>query len=160
MHTAARLYVAQFATAEPLDVIELGSLNINGGVRDLFPSANYVGVDVVRGPGVDVVGDAATWKPTSKADIVICCEVFEHTRLWPKILTNIAAILKPGGRAILTMAGPGRAPHSAKDGGHLRRGEFYRNIEPDALESGCIDAGLLDVKVDQFGEDVRGTGVR
>lgn len=160
MHDAARLYVAQWATPDPIRVIELGSLDINGNVRGMFPNAEYVGVDLVDGRGVDVVADAAVWQPVEKADMVICCEVFEHTRYWRRIITNIAAnMLRPDGRVILTMAGPGRAPHSAKDGGHIRHGEFYRNVDPDDLEAVCIAAGLLDVKVDQFGEDVRATGV-
>jgi hypothetical protein len=38
-------------------VLEMGSYNVNGSVRDMFALAGrYVGVDLVEGPGVDLVG--------------------------------------------------------------------------------------------------------
>lgn len=159
MHTEAHDYVARFATSAEVDVIEIGSRDINGTVRDLFPNARYVGVDVVDGKGVDVVADAATWTPKRKADIVVCCEVFEHTDAWQDIVANAAKMLRKGGRLIVTCAGPGRKPHSAVDGGALRDDEFYANVTADELHDAMHAAGLVSVQSEEAGYDTRASGV-
>lgn len=159
MHEAARTYVARFATDTPLDVIEIGSRNVNGGVRDLFPAASWTGVDIIDGPAVDVVADAATWMPDTRADLVVCCEVLEHTADWPRILANAAGMLRSGGRIVVTAAGPTRAPHSGIDGGPVRPDEHYANLDADELHSELVIAGFRNVQTETVGADVRATGV-
>jgi SAM-dependent methyltransferase len=119
----------------PRLVVEVGSREVaGGGVRGLFGGAAcYTGVDLVPGLGVDVVADAAVWRPPAPCDLVVCCEVLEHSPDARAILRNASGMLRPGGRLVVTCAGPGRAPHSAADGGPLRPGEYYRNVEPDDL---------------------------
>ena len=39
------------------DVLEIGSLDINGSVRQFFESCNYVGCDLGVGKGVDIIAD-------------------------------------------------------------------------------------------------------
>ena len=134
MHAAARDFVASvLPTTTDYSVVEVGALDINGGVRDLLPGSNWYGIDVVPGPGVDEVADGATWQPSWDVDIAVCCEVLEHAENWADIVHNMASWLPPGGLLILTAAGPGRAPHSAVDGGILRVGEYYGNIDPNEL---------------------------
>lgn len=160
MHAAAHDYVARFRTDDDVRVVEIGSRDINGTVRDLFPDADYIGVDVQDGQGVDVVADAATWRPKRKADIVVCCEVFEHTDAWRDIIWNTADnIVSDGGLIVVTAAGPGRAPHSAVDGGPLRDDEFYENIHPGDLALVLAEAGFDRVEVDEVRGDVRASGV-
>src|SRR5579883_267247 len=122
-------------------VVELGSRTVagpwpySGPVRHLFPGAGYVGVDIVAGPNVDVVGNAATWQPDPFApvDTVVCTETLEHTPEAGEICSNAWRLLAPGGVFVVTAAGVGRAPHSAVDGGALREGEYYRNINREQL---------------------------
>jgi hypothetical protein len=141
--------VTQHATAERAAVLDVGGRNINGSPRDLFPGADpYVTLDILPGDGVDIVADAATWTPDREYDVAVCTEVFEHTQSWPQIARTIFAALRPGGLAILTMAGPGRAPHSALDGGPLRDGEYYANVSPGDLEVALKECGFTDVIVD------------
>ena len=44
-----------------LNVLEIGSLDINGSVRPMFKpfQLTYTGIDMQEGPGVDIVVDAA-----------------------------------------------------------------------------------------------------
>jgi hypothetical protein len=122
-------------------VVELGSRTVagnwpcSGPVRPLFGDAReYVGVDIVAGPNVDVVGNAATWeRPGHPVDTVVCCETLEHTPEADEICANAWRHLCDGGVFIVTTAGEGRAPHSAADGGPLRGGEFYRNVTRDDM---------------------------
>lgn len=131
-----RAELAVLANAERLDrygVLEMGSRDVNGSVRDLFPrGVAYVGVDREPGPGVDLVMDAAAVVGMTPA-IVVCCETLEHEETPERLIRHAARILVPGGLLIVTCAGPGRKPHSGIDGGRLRAGEHYRNIPPAEL---------------------------
>lgn len=137
MHNAAWAFVAGVLSAGPErgDVLEVGSLDINGSCRGLFPEArSYLGIDVVPGRGVDEVADGADYDPGKTFDLVLCCEVLEHTAAADRIVSNALRLLTPGGRLVVTCAGPARTPHSGVDGKHLRRGEYYRNVNaPDVM---------------------------
>ena len=135
MHVEANQWVQNFATDRTIDVIEIGSLNVNGTIRDLFPNARWIGLDRVAGPGVDVVTDAIDYTPMHLVDMVISCEAFEHTPNWREVIQRSFDWLKPGGIMIVTAAGLGRQPHSC-DGGDLKPGEDYGNLSPvDLRES-------------------------
>lgn len=162
MHDEARAFVEAHRSDEALAVLELGGRFINGGVRDLFPNADpYVSLDIVPGPGVDVVANAATWVPDRRYDLVVSTELFEHTPEWPEILATAAAACRPGGRLVLTMAGPGRSPHGAGGGG-IQPGEYYANVDPLALRDHLQLAGWVDVDVDYLEHpgDTRATARR
>ncbi len=131
MHDAARAFVASIVAQlpqSPATVVEIGARDINGSIRDLFVDAQYTGLDIADGRGVDVVADGSTWRPPAPVDCVVTCEVLEHTRAAGAIISNAYKMLKPGGVFIATMAAPPRAAHSAIDGGGPRPGEYYRNV--------------------------------
>lgn len=150
MHAEAYAWVAGHATSDNVAVLDVGGRNINGTVRDLFPGATpYVSLDILPGDGVDIVADAAVWEPNREYDVVVCCEVFEHTDAWPQICRTAFAALQPGGTLILTMAGPGRPAHSAIDGsGSLRPDEHYGNVATDDLAAVLAAAGFVDIVTD------------
>lgn len=159
MHQEAYDYVARFASDDPLNVVEIGGRDVNGTVRSHFPAASWYAIDAQPGgPEVDEVADGAAWQPPTPVDLVVCTEVFEHTPDWRRIVTNIATMLAPGGRTILTMAGPGRPAHGVNIDDPLCPG-WYANIDPDDLADAMHAAGLVAVEVDQQGDDVRATGV-
>jgi hypothetical protein len=149
MHMQAFQAVAEFLRGQslPRNVVEIGSKNVNGSVRPLFPGASYVGVDVVEGPCVDVVADGAVFKPAVPPDCIVCCEVLEHAENAQEMVANAVDILQPGGQVIITCASDGRAPHSAVDGGPLRAGEFYRNVPPNLLQQWLELAGAKDIQI-------------
>lgn len=157
-------WVAAHCTDDRVSVLDIGGRNINGTPRPLFPNATaYTVLDIAPGDGVEIVADAATWEPDCRYDVVVCCEVFEHTDVWPEILRNAHRALVRGGKLIATMAGPGRATHSAVDGGpDLYDGEFYGNVEPADLRAALIAAGFCRVVVDEqtVSHDVRAVAYR
>lgn len=150
MHAEARGFVESATRGRRFHrVVEFGSRDINGGVRDLFDCGDYIGVDVIGGRGVDVVADAATWSTRKKVDAVVCCEVLEHTDQWSDIVTNAADLLTDGGTLIVTAACDPRAPHSGHDGRPLTdHREHYANVDPDALADVCRAAGLEVVELE------------
>lgn len=147
MHDAARRFVRSIAPLIRGAVCEIGSRNVNGSVRYLFTGATqYVGVDSREGPGVDIVADGATWDGDGQQfDAVVCCEVLEHTADAATVCGNMLKLLRPGGVAIVTVAGPGREPHSAIDGGPVRDGEHYRNVSRLDLSVWFAGASALAV---------------
>lgn len=156
MHVEAYEWVRRFGSADPLVVLDIGGRNINGTALDHFPHADATVLDIAPGPNVDIVADAASWVPDRGYDVVVCAEVFEHTAVWPEICATVFKALRPGGEFVVTCAGPGRAPHSAVDGGkRMRKGEWYRNVSTDALRAALADCGFVDILTDTLGEDTR-----
>jgi SAM-dependent methyltransferase len=99
--SASRFYSTYFEHIKNPNayVVEIGSQDVNGSLRELCPSKNYTGVDYVHGKNVDVVltnpyklpfGDQST-------DIVICSSVFEHSEMFWVTFLEIMRILKPHG---------------------------------------------------------------
>lgn len=165
MHTAALDYVASatYDLDHPVkSVIEIGSRDMNGSPRILFPDdIDYLGIDVVAGKGVDLVvpvDEMASWTPAHRADLVICCEVLEHVADFGSVLRTARAAVRDGGTLIVTAAGPGRRPHSGITGRRtLELGEYYRNVDPVDLEHELLSAGFERADVTVLGNDVRAT---
>lgn len=161
MHTAAMEYVAQWATDEPIRVLDLGGRDVNGSPRSLFPNAHYWSIDLIDGPGVDEIADASIWRgEQGPYDLVLCCEVFEHTRDWPQILWTAKLHCERRGRLVVTCAGLWRAAHSGIDGSPmLKPHEYYHNIDEGRLFDCLLAGGWYVEDCAQRGEDVQATAV-
>jgi SAM-dependent methyltransferase len=92
-----------------MDVLEVGSLNVNGSVRRFFSGGTYVGVDMREGPDVDVVLNAHDlvrhFAYEKKFAVVVSTEMLEHDDApWISVaqMREVAAI---GGFLILTARG-------------------------------------------------------
>jgi SAM-dependent methyltransferase len=167
--------VARTLTLGPEDeVLEIGGQDMNGSVRDLFSPpradahrrspAGYLSLDIAPGPGVDVVADAATWRPLDpdrKFAVVVCCEVLEHTPDWRAILQTAYDVLAPTGVLIVTCAGPGRPVHSGRSPvAELEPDEWYRNITPEELHGALTQAGFNGPAVALTGQDCQAVAWR
>lgn len=142
-------------------VLEFGSLDINGSVRPIFmPSCvSYVGVDLQEGPGVDIVASAHDFSTAERFDVVVACEVFEHTPLWREIITNSHSLLREGGLFVATMAGEGRPPHSAIDENPIRDWEYYDNVGAWELNR-HLSSTFLSHEINVHGPDLRCSAVK
>ena len=155
MHSEAAEWLERYGNADPMAVLEIGSLNINGSARVHWPNACWLGIDRQRGPGVDVAVDFLDWESDGQYDVVVCCEVLEHCSEWRAIVGRVRPLLLQSGYFVGTCAGPLRAPHSAVDGGPLRPGEYYANLTADELLQALQDAGFLRAIVHDTGADLR-----
>lgn len=162
MHGSAFRYVAALVAGKHYQrVVEIGSRDINGSVRALIDADEYIGIDLEPGPGVDVVADCREWDPPWDASVVICAEVLEHAPEPRAVVDAAIGYLKPGGRLILTCAGPGRAPHSGHTGGSVQANEWYDNIDPDDLEKWLVeDLEMVRVEFRAIPCDVYATGIK
>jgi SAM-dependent methyltransferase len=93
-------------------VLEVGSLNINGTVRDFFSNCLYTGVDVAAGKDVDIVaqGQDLTF-PDNSFDVTVSAECFEHNPYWKETFENMTRMTRPGGLVLFTCAAADRPEH-------------------------------------------------
>lgn len=152
MHPEARAWVAEHVAGSRWDYcVEVGSRDVNGGVRDLIDAGRYLGIDREPGPGVDHVVDAHTFT-VRDVDLVVCCEVLEHDADPAGMVERMWSWLRPGGRLVVTCATEGRAPHSAMVDGAPLPGEFYENVpaslfDPYPRGRVVVDAVAGDLRV-------------
>lgn len=117
-------------------VLEIGSLDINGSVREFFEDCRYTGIDLGPGKGVDVVADGQSFAgATHGYDVVVSCETLEHNPYWRETLHNAVRMLKPDGLMLLSCATYGRrqhgTPNRAPEDSPLTAGAgsaYYRNL--------------------------------
>ncbi len=124
--------------------MEVGSLDINGSVRQFFTDCFYHGIDLGEGPGVDEVAhvtqlDFSSGPTDSPYDVIISTEALEHDARWAKSLQKMHALLRHGGLLIITCAGPTRAEHGTArtDCGWASpsTSDYYRNISTEDFSS-------------------------
>lgn len=149
MHESVMQWAAErIATIRetPTYILEVGSCNVNGSVRPLFetqwPLANYIGLDIVAGPGVDrvcAVEDASV-HDLGTYDIVVSCEMLEHAEYWCNSFKAMAAFLEEDGHLLLTCRGPGFPRHNPPD--------YWRFTMLDLIGA-CRAAGFSLVQIEE-----------
>lgn len=93
-------------------VLEVGSLDINGSIRQFFNNCEYLGIDVGPGRHVDIVCAGQDLDHADETyDTVASCECFEHNPEWVKTFINMHRLAKSGGLVFVTCATTGRPEH-------------------------------------------------
>ncbi len=143
-----RRYPAAFANCR---VLEVGSLDINGSVRELFAGCDYTGVDLQLGAGVDlaVQGQLVDF-PTSHFDTTISAECLEHNPYWRETVANMLRMTRPGGLVLVSCATTGRLEHGtsrtnpdASPFTTAERWDYYRNLTAADLDAALHLEGWL-----------------
>jgi len=119
-------------------VLDCGSLNINGSLRDLFaPDCFYLGIDIHPGPDVNVVWPTYRLPFSGVFDAVVSGEMLEHSEFWAADLQAMYRAAKPGGLVAVSCAGPGREEHGTRRTGHLwnTSPDYYRNLSAAEIRS-------------------------
>lgn len=94
------------------NVLDVGSLDINGNNRFLFEDSNYIGIDIGEGNNVDIISLAHEFNGENESyDTIISTECFEHDMYYDKSILNIIRMLKSEGMFIFTCASTGRPEH-------------------------------------------------
>ena len=91
---------------EPLFILDLGSLDVNGSYRRYFEVSTwtYRGIDMAAGENVDIVlQDPYNWQEikSGSADVVVSGQAFEHIEFFWLTMLEIARVLKPEGLCCL-----------------------------------------------------------
>ncbi|MEO8081691.1 MAG: class I SAM-dependent methyltransferase [Caldimonas sp.] len=141
-------YPASFKGAR---VLEVGSLDINGSVRELFEDCDYTGVDLELGPGVDLACQGQLVEfPSGHFDTVISAECLEHNPFWRETVANMLRMTRPGGLVLVSCATTGRLEHGttrtnpdASPFTAAAKWDYYRNLDRSDLEASLNLAGWL-----------------
>lgn len=135
-------YIASVREKYPLHftnarVLEIGSLNINGTVRQFFTDCEYIGLDVGPGKDVDLVCEGQNYDaPDNTFHTVISSECFEHNPYWKETFANMIRLCKPNGLVVFTCATEGRKEHGTTRTCHHSSpltidhgwGDYYQNL--------------------------------
>lgn len=98
------------------NVLEVGSLNVNGTIRNLFEDCNYTGLDIGPGKDVDVVYEGQKYPgPDNFYDTIISCECMEHNPFYLETFLNMWRMTKINGLILMTCATDGRLEHGTSE---------------------------------------------
>lgn len=149
MHEAQTNYLIKVKETFPdnfknCNVLEVGSLDINGTIRILFDNCKYTGLDVGPGPCVDVVCSGHEYDaPDNSFDTVVSSECFEHNPYWLETFKNMHRMCKQGGLVVFTCATDGRPEHgtnrtqawASRLTVDIGWGDYYRNLNANDFET-------------------------
>lgn len=112
-------------------VLEVGSLNINGSVRQFFTNCDYLGIDLGEGKDVDKVCFAHELDYADGTfDTVISCEALEHDQYWKQTFLTMCCLSSD--LVIMTCATLGRAEHgttATNANAAPFTNHYYQNLE-------------------------------
>lgn len=120
----------QFFTGK--DVLDVGSMDVNGNNQYLFENCTYTWLDIWAGKNVDVVCPIKDYNPHKKYDVIISSEMLEHDKDYKASMERMYNLLKDWGLLLVTCAGKGRAEHgtvrtSPRSSPYTN--DYYMNIE-------------------------------
>jgi SAM-dependent methyltransferase len=85
---------------QDLEILDVGSYDVNGNFKKLFenPNWNYVGLDMVEGPNVDIISkDEYDFGIEKEFDVVISGNCLEHVEAPWKWIKQIEKVTKKNG---------------------------------------------------------------
>lgn len=135
-------------------VLDLGSRNAHAKLPKHLDLLNrhdceYLGIDLLDGPNVDVVMDKPYRFPVASrsVDVVLSGQVFEHVPFFWASMAEIARVLKPNGLAFVT----------APSRGHVHNTQDCWRYYPDGFRAMAAFSGLrLHEAYTEFPPKVKG----
>jgi len=100
-----RLVQKYLANKPTIKIIDIGSYDVNGSYKPFFsrPNWQYVGVDLVAGPNVDIALTSPYRLPfdSYSVDVIVSGQAFEHIEFFWLTWLEMVRVLKPGGLIFL-----------------------------------------------------------
>lgn len=131
-----KLFKNEFFESKKISILELGSYDVNGSIRTIFDNTSkYVGLDLIKGPGVDIVYDGKNIPINQEFDLCISCECFEHNPNYFENFIKMIELAKKDGLVVFTCASIGRREHGTTDSnfrsspGSMKKWNYYKNLK-------------------------------
>lgn len=133
-----------------MHIVEIGSQDINGSLRKSAPeSCKYTGLDLVPGPGVDLVVDDPYKLPLQDqiADLVLSSSCYEHSEMFWLAFLEAVRITKSGGYIYINVPSNGPVHQFPVDcwrfypdaGSALCKWAIYSGYDVTLVESHMIE---------------------
>lgn len=91
-------------------IVEIGSYDVNGSLRQVAPPCTYIGLDYTAGPGVDrLISNEQLPVQDNTADFVISASCFEHARFFWETFIECLRVSKNNG--IIMINAPSNSLH-------------------------------------------------
>lgn len=145
------------------DVLDCGSLDINGNNRYLFSECTYIGIDICEGKNVDIVTQVHKFKSPIQFDTVISTEMLEHDRNWLESLRNMFDLTKPGGMLLFTAAGTNRPEHGTTEStpqDSPMTHSYYKNITVEMIVKALDLDAFAWFEISYRQTDIRFAGIK
>ena len=127
-------------------VLEIGSLDMNGSIREAFDDCEYIGLDRRAGKGVDVVCYAHNYYSPTPFQTIISTGTLEHDRHAWLTMQAVYSLLEEKGVFICTCANVNFQRHDIECGEDY----WYKNISIEEMKGWVNEFGfnLLCVEED------------
>jgi cephalosporin hydroxylase len=110
-----------YQNIENKKILDVGSYDVNGTMKPIFEQGQYIGLDMEKGPNVDIVGKSHEIPFIDNFfDIVISSSCFEHDDMFWVSFKEMSRVLKPGG--YMYIQAPQNGPYHGWPGDNWR---FY-----------------------------------
>jgi hypothetical protein len=116
-------------------VLDVGSADICGNNKYLFPTCEYTGLDLWPGPNVDIVCPGHLF--SGLFGLVISTNCLEHDECWEKTVANMVKMTHPLGMLIIQCASTGYPEHgTTRTSPHASPAttDYYRNLTYSDIE--------------------------
>ena len=101
MHLSAKREAQKFVSKYCTEgkVLDIGSMDVNGCLKDLFEGYDYTGMDMAEGKNVDVIGTSHDIPfEDNTFDVIVSTSCFEHDDMFWVSFLEMCRVLKPGGK--------------------------------------------------------------
>jgi hypothetical protein len=139
-YAAVDAFAKQYVT-KPCHVGDVGSYDVNGTFRTIFPHCTYVGLDIAEGPGVDRVVKPYDFGD-ELFDVLVSGSALEHVQDMKFWAWACISIMRPGGLICVV------APHGTSGFTEHRHPVDCWRIWPDGMRWLFQDLEILDCRTD------------
>lgn len=168
MHKEVRIYCESVKKRFPekfknKDILECGSLDINGNNRYLFEGGLYCGIDICEGKNVDVVSRIHLYEPQATFDVIISTEMLEHDEYYRESLKKMFSLMRPNGLLLITAAGTGRPEHGTFEhhpGDSPKTQGYYQNVTVPMIVEGLDLEAFEWFEISYHKTDIRFAGIK
>lgn len=167
-HTAQKIFFQEIKDQFPeyfnnVKVVDFGSKDYNGSLKEFFTNSDYIGVDISEGKNVDFVSKCHEFITNDKFQIVVSGEMLEHDEYWNLSLKKMYDLLLPGGLLVISCAGKDRPEHGTRrTDGHLygTTQDYYMNLEPEHFREVLKEDMFEDSNCFDYNQDTYFYGIK
>lgn len=167
-HEAQRLFFQEVKYQLPeyfhkAKVVDFGSKDYNGSLKEFFTESDYIGVDISEGKNVNFVSKCHEFTTNDKFNVVVSGEMLEHDEYWKESLKKMYDLLLPGGLLVISCAGKDRPEHGTRrTDGHLygTTQDYYMNLEPEHFREILKEEMFEDSHCFDYNQDTYFYGIK